>query len=245
MSRLRALVVEDELPARRYLVELLTDTGHVAPVAAVGAVAAADLAMLNLEIDAAFIDIRLIDRPGDRSGLDWALGLAALADPPLLVFATASPEHALAAFDAGAADYLLKPFTRERVATCVDRLLARRATRAPRPPATRLLARTATDLVFLSLEGVLAFEAAERLTYVHHLEGRFLVDLSLAALEADFAVKLVRTHRNWLVALDHVRQLGRGEATLMVGASLTVPVSRERAASVREALLSRAVGIRR
>jgi DNA-binding LytR/AlgR family response regulator len=232
MSRLRALIVEDELPARRYLVELLTGTGHVAPVAAVGTVDAADLAMLNLEVDAAFIDIRLIDRPGDRSGLDWALGLAALADPPLLVFATASPEHALAAFDAGAADYLLKPFTRERVATCVDRLLERRSTGAPRRAATRLLARTATDLVFLSLEGVLAFEAAERLTYVHHLE-------------ADFAVKLVRTHRNWLVALDHVRQLGRGEATLMVGASLSVPVSRERAPSVREALLSRAVGIRR
>ena len=162
------------------------------------------------------------------------------------MLATALADHALAAFEAGAVDYLLKPFTRQRVATCVERLLARRPARAAAPP-TRLVARTATSLVFLPLAGVLAFEAAERLVHVHHLDGRFLVDLSLAALETQFADRVTRTHRNWLVVLDHVRELGRpsGDLALHVGADLVVPVSRDRAPAVRDALVSRAVGARR
>jgi DNA-binding LytR/AlgR family response regulator len=57
----------------------------------------------------------------------------------------------------------------------------------------------------------------------------------------------MRTHRNWLVVLDHVRELGRGtgELVLHVGPQLVVPVSRDRAPAVREALVSRALGSRR
>lgn len=241
------MIVEDEAPARRYLGELLHATGRIELVAAVGTVAEANQALAaELDLDVVFVDIRLIDRPGDASGLDWARRIASARDAPQLVLATALAEHALAAFDAGAVDYLLKPLTRQRVATCVDRLVARRPARAS-TAATRLVARTATSLVFLPLAGVLAFEAADRLTYVHHADGRYLVDLSLAALEARFADRIVRTHRNWIVVLDHVRALGRGsgELAVQVGAELAVPVSRDRAPAVREALVSRALGSRR
>jgi DNA-binding LytR/AlgR family response regulator len=247
MTGLRALIVEDEPPARRYLGELLHSTGRVETVAAVASVAEATQALdAELGIDAAFVDVRLVDRPGDASGLVWAQRVAASRNPPQLVLATALAEHAVAAFEAGVVDYLLKPFTRQRVATCVDRLLARQPARAA-PPPTRLLARTATSLVFLPLDGVLGFEAADRLVYVHHLDGRFLVDLSLAALEAQFADRATRTHRNWVVMLDHVRELGRpsGDLALHVGPALVVPVSRDRAPAVRDALVSRAVGARR
>lgn len=245
MTGLRAMIVEDEAPARRYLGELLRDTGRIEVAAAVTTVAEANQALAaELALDVAFVDIRLIDRPSDVSGLDWARRVVAMRDAPQLVLATALAEHALAAFDAGAVDYLLKPFTRQRVATCVDRLVTRRPSRTTAP--RRLVARTATSLVFLPLVGVLAFEAEDRLAYVHHVDGRYLVDLSLAALEAQFADRVLRTHRNWLVVLDHVRELGRGsgELALQVG-GLAVPVSRDRAPAVREALVSRAVGGRR
>jgi DNA-binding LytR/AlgR family response regulator len=238
------MVVDDELPARRYLGELLQAAGSVELVAAVATVDEADQALAaDLELDVVFVDIRLVDRPGDASGLDWARRVATRPNPPHLVLATALAEHALAAFDAGAIDYLLKPFTRQRVATCVERLIARRPARAA-GVATRLVARTASSLVFLPLDGVLAFEAQDRLVYVHHVDGRYLADLSLAALASQFADRALRTHRNWLVVLEHVRELGRGsgELTLQVGANLTVPVSRDRAPAVRNALVSRAVG---
>jgi DNA-binding LytR/AlgR family response regulator len=242
MTALRVLVVEDEPPARDYLVELLRASDGVGDIVSVGSVVDATAAMRDAPgLSAAFVDIRLVDRPGDTSGLAWARAVMATPAPPSLVFATALPEHALAAFEAGAVDYLLKPFTQARVTRCVDRLHARRQVltgRAGGAP-TRLLARSGTSLVFLSFEGVYAFEAADRMTHVHHADGKFLVDPSLATLEHDLAWRLIRVHRNWLVVAAHVRRLVRGsEPMLLVGPSLKVPVSRERAAQVREALLA-------
>jgi DNA-binding LytR/AlgR family response regulator len=240
MTGLRVLVVEDELPAREYLVELLRACDGITDVIAVGRVAEATAAMRDaLGISAAFVDIRLVDRPGDTTGLAWASAIMASPAPPLLVFATAMPDHALEAFEAGAVDYLLKPFTPARVRRCVERLHARGQVRTDLP--ARVLARAGTSLVFLSLDGVYAFEAADRLTHVHHADGKFLVDPSLTALEHDLASRLIRVHRNWLVA--PVRRLERGsEPMLLVGPSLQVPVSRDRAALVREVLLAGALG---
>jgi DNA-binding LytR/AlgR family response regulator len=246
MIGLRALVLEDEAPARDYLAELLQACHGIGEVVAVGTTDEATAAMrAAIGVDVVFVDIRLVDRPGDTSGLAWAHAIASSGDPPLLVFATAMPGHALQAFETGAADYLLKPITPQRVWRCVERLCARRSDRMPRAPA-RLLARTANSLVFLPLDGVYAFEAAERITHVLHADGRFLVDLSLAALEHDLTDRVLRIHRNWLVAIAHVRQLERGsEPMLVVGPDLRLPVSRDRAAAVRDALLGNALGIRR
>ncbi len=80
--------------------------------------------ILALRPDVAFLDIRM---PG-RNGLEVAQALAAgAAVLPELVFVTAYDQYALAAFDAAAADYLLKPVAAPRLARCVERLKARLA----------------------------------------------------------------------------------------------------------------------
>src|SRR5262249_57948322 len=111
--------------------------------------------------------------------------------------------------------------------------------------------RRKSALVFLRLDEVWAFESAERLAYVHTVRGRFEIDLSLSAVEASIGRTLLRVHRSWLVNIDHVKELeGRGSETiLMVGGTddngyLRVPVSRERAQPVRDALLASTTGIR-
>jgi DNA-binding LytR/AlgR family response regulator len=92
------------------------------------------------------------------------------------------------------------------------------------------------------------------LSFVHSRQGKFDIDLSLAAIETSFGRALVRVHRNWLVNLAFARELDRegNETTLFVGASLgdesqgvRVPVSRDRAQSLRSALLAGATGLRR
>jgi len=82
---------------------------------------------------------------------------------------------------------------------------------------------------------------------VHHREGRFLVDPSLAALESQFGELVIRTHRNWLAARRHVRRLDRASSDLclVVGDDLQVPVSRDRAAAVRKELLAGTLGLLR
>ena len=247
---LRALLLDDEPPARDYLAELLTDTGAVEVVAAVGSARAARQVLTGpLELDVMFVDVQLVGSAGNEDGIDLVRSLD--RQGPAVVLATAHKHHALEAFDLGVRDYLHKPFTRDRVAACVRRLLEHRK---PPAPISRIVARQHRSLVFIERDSVFAFEADDRLTYVHAVEGRLDFDLPLSAIEATFGESIVRVHRNWLVNLALVRQIERGEGgetALLVGTRtstvppLRVPVARERAARVRELLLANAAGMRR
>ena len=108
--------------------------------------------------------------------------------------------------------------------------------------------------MFLEPQEIWAFEAADRLTFVHTLHGTFDIDLSLAAVEASFARAFVRVHRNWLVNAAHIKELERdghetklfvGDGVADAGKGVRVPVARERAGAVREMLLTNATGLRR
>jgi DNA-binding LytR/AlgR family response regulator len=250
-SPLRALVVEDEWPARNYLVELL-EASQLAEV--VGAVASLEDARqaLQLAVDVVFVDIAL-GGAGTGTGLDLVRESATNPKRPMFVLATAFREHAIEAFDLGVDDYLLKPFTDERVDQCLGRLHARRRAASPGGP-LRIVARRGRSLVFLEPNEVWAFEAADRLTSVHTPHGSFDLDLSLSAIEASVGRTLTRVHRNWLVNAAHIKELSRdgAETTIFVGAGIgrdkagvSVPVARERAQSVREMLLASATGLRR
>jgi two-component system response regulator LytT len=256
-SKLRVLIVEDEWPARNYLVELLVGSGLAEVVGAVASVTEAQEALRpasRLGIDAAFVDVQLARDGGDRAGLTFARAMRESAPEVRVVLATAFDEHAIAAFELGAIDYLLKPFGEERVLQCLHRLQRLRAARPLKPSvATRIVARRRRSLVFLEPEEIWAFEADERLTFVHTRHGKFDVDLSLAAIELSLGARLTRVHRKWLVNATHVRELMRdsNETLLFVGdgmagegAGIEVPVSRERVAVVRETLLRSAVGTR-
>ncbi len=256
---LRALVVEDEWPARNYLVELLESSGLAEVVGAVGSMDEARQALavdaLGVGVDVVFVDISLEGASPGETGLTLVREVADQPTAPMFVFATAFDEHALAAFDLGAVDYLLKPFSEDRVGQCLRRLHHHRAeARVPSNGPPRIVARRKRSLVFLQPHEIWAFEAADRLTFVHTTHGLFDIDLSLAAVETSFGRAFVRVHRNWLVNATHIKELERDghETKLFVGASVAdagrgvrVPVARERAAAVREMLLTNATGLRR
>lgn len=259
LSRLRALIVEDEWPARNYLAELLQHSGLAEVVGAVPDLEDARQALqspsADTPIDVVFVDLRLAGEPTEDAGLTLVREFASQPGAPQFVIATAFKHHTLEAFELGVVDYLLKPFSAERVEQCLRRLRARRPPR-PREPAgpTRVVARRKKSLVFLALDEVWAIEAVNRLTFVHTRFGRFDLDLSLSAIEASFGRSLIRVHRNWLVNPAHVRELERGEGdtTLYLGPDpgdsgegIRAPVARDRAQQVRDTLLSAATGIRR
>ena len=251
---LRALVVEDELPARNYLVELLHATGSVEVAAAVETLDEARqlLGEGDIGVDIAFVDINLATSGGRDSGLTLVREMAGKPGAPLFVLTTALKQHAIEAFELGVVDYILKPFDEERIRQCLDRLRARLPKPAPRPRLERIVARRNKGIVFLLLNEVWAFEASGRLTFVHTTHGRFDIDLSLAALETSYGERLMRVHRNWLVNIEHVKAMERedGDTEVFVGTSpegqgVRVPVARERAKAVKDLLLSGAMGIRK
>ncbi|MDP3275165.1 MAG: LytTR family DNA-binding domain-containing protein [Deltaproteobacteria bacterium] len=248
---LRALVLEDEWSARGYLVELLHESGLVTVVAAVASASQASEALDQEFAHVAFVDVNLAGSPHDDSGIRWVRSLTARARAPRVVLTTASERHAIEAFALGVEDYLLKPFTTERVTQCAQRLsLALSPSIAVAPAVRRIAARAGSRLVFLHLDEVWAFEASSRLTFVHTRRGKFDVDLSLTALEASLGNTLLRVHRNWLVRIESVASLERnsGETVLQLGdldALVHVPVARDRTTVVRDALLDASVGLRK
>ena len=250
-AKLRALVIDDEWPARNYLVELLEGSGLAEVVGAVPNLAQAEQALTELQIDVAFVDIQLAGS-GQVAGLEFVRDRSDVLGAPMYVMATAFKQHAVDAFDLGVADYLVKPFTEERVEQCLYRLRARRPAEQKRP--LRIVARRGKSLIFLDPEQILAFEASGRMTFVHTAHGKFDLDLSLAAIESSFGQTLTRVHRSWLVNALHIRELEREghDTRLVVGTrpgshepALVIPVARERSQAVRDLLLSNAMGLRR
>jgi two-component system response regulator LytT len=261
LTRLRTLIIEDEWPARNYLAELLQGSG-LAEV--VGAAANLDAAREVLEappdsgtLDAVFVDVHLVGERVENAGLEIIREFAGRPNAPQFVIASAFRKHTLEAFELGVVDYLVKPFSDERVEQCLRRVLARRP--APVRPSTagkppRIVARRKKSLVFLALDEVWAIEAANRLTFVHTPFGRFELDLSLNSIEATSSISLTRVHRNWLVNLTHVREIERSDGGTILyigpgvggsGQGIRAPVARERAQQVRDTLLATATGIRR
>jgi DNA-binding LytR/AlgR family response regulator len=136
--------------------------------------------------------------------------------------------------------------------------LARRGARQNLLPCAqapwRLAARGGKRIVFLSASEVWAFEAKQRLCFVHSRYGRFDVDLSLTELQSStFARSLLRPHRNWLVHASKILRLEQVDdgLCLAVGESLSndtgglcVPVSRSLSSHVRRLLLADTIGLR-
>jgi two-component system, LytTR family, response regulator AlgR len=206
------LVVDDEPLARQRLRDLLAEVPGVRVLgeAANGAEACREVQALQPDLVLMDIAMPVMD------GLEAAAHLAGLEAPPLLVFCTAHDEHALAAFEARAIDYLMKPVRRERLAAALARARELRASRVrqPPPPAstqarTHLCARLRGSLRLIPLEDVIYLQAEEKYVVVHHVGGEDLIEDSLKSLEQEFPERFLRIHRNCLVARAELRELHR------------------------------------
>lgn len=207
------LIADDEPLARERLSALLAELGGHRVVAQVGDGRSAVETCLAQAIDVVLLDIEM----PEMDGLEAARHLAALDSPPAVVFCTAFDEHALAAFDASAVDYVLKPVRAERLAAALQRAAERRAgqkTMAPPPPVsgrvrTHLAARLRGSLRLIPVNEVRYLQAEEKYVVVHHARGEDLVEDSLKSLETEFSTRFLRIHRNCLVAREQFSELRR------------------------------------
>ncbi|NHZ33735.1 LytR/AlgR family response regulator transcription factor [Massilia rubra] len=121
----RALIVDDEEPGRINLRYALADHPRWQVAGECASVASAQALINARDVDVVFLDIQM---PGD-SGLVLARALAAMANPPLVIFVTAHNAFALEAFEVHALDYLLKPVHDARLAAALARAEAMLALR--------------------------------------------------------------------------------------------------------------------
>lgn len=243
---MRVVIVDDESLARERLKRLLQEfPGYEVVGEAADGESALDV-IDNEEPDLVLLDIRM----GGVDGLHVARSLTEYDPPPAVIFTTAYSEHALSAFDAKAAGYLLKPIRLEKLKEALQS--ARRPNRAQKPKGSGgdtakpkrefVTATTREGLVRVPAEDIVYFLADQKYTTVCHLHGEVLIEESLKTLEEDFAPWFLRVHRKALVATRFIAGLerDRGGEQLhwlsMKHASNPLPVSRRRLAEVRRFL---------
>jgi DNA-binding LytR/AlgR family response regulator len=242
---LRVLAADDEAPALEELTYLLRRHPRVEKVrpAADATEALRDLGRMVTEgdrLDAVFLDICM---PG-LDGLDFTRVVTGFADPPAVVFVTAHEEFAVAAFELGAVDYLLKPVDPGRLSEALRRVdeTINRDAAAEEPEAgemipvelggrTRLIARAS----------VTHAEAHGDYVRLHTTDGSYLVRVPLTTLAERWrAAGFIRIHRSTLVAAAHINELrfDDGRAVVQVG-DRPLPVSRRHTREVRDLLVRR------
>jgi DNA-binding LytR/AlgR family response regulator len=240
-----ALIADDEEAPREQLRAALRQAWPALEIVVLAAngVDAWD-GFLEFEPQVCFLDIRM---PG-LSGIDVAQRIGTQAQ---VVFATAYGDHALAAFDAGAVDYLLKPVDTARLAQTVVRLQARLApTAAPpepaalhallaqlsnqvrRPPPLRVLqASVGREVRLIRADDVIYFESDSRYTRVVWADGDALIRTPLKELLAQLdEQQFWQVHRGVIVAHRHIASAVRVNESHMHltlrGRSERLPVSR-------------------
>ena len=246
---MRILIVDDEAPARARLHALVEELGS--PYRVVGEAADGREALDRCgrgDVDLALLDIRM---PG-LDGLDCAAALAELPAPPAVIFVTAYEQHALAAFDRNAVDYLLKPVRKERLQRALERavsltrpqLRALEELRGQGGDGEFLTIRVRGGLRRVPLDEVLYFQADQKYVTLRHLHGEELLEESLKNLEERYGERLLRIHRNALVAKRYLRRLERGHDhqcfVVLEGCDQRLEVSRRHLAEVRTWLEGRA-----
>jgi two-component system response regulator AlgR len=205
------LIVDDEPRARDRLRHLLAAIPGATVVGEAGNGGDALAQAAATAPDIVLLDVRM---PG-MDGLEAARHLADLPSPPAVIFTTAFEQHALEAFDAHAAGYLLKPVRLEKLEQAIAR--ARQPTRAQLGQMTeaagsrrtQLPVRTREQLKLIPVDEILCFIADQKYVTVRHTGGEDLTEEPLRALEQEFAAEFVRVHRNALAALRHIEAVDR------------------------------------
>jgi two-component system LytT family response regulator len=229
-NRVRALIVDDEELGRRMLRSLLSSDEDVQVVGEAASAGEARRQIADHQPDLVFMDIEM---PGG-SGIEL---LRQIGEPcPYVILVTAHPEFALPAFEAQAADYLVKPVQRERFLGSVLRAKKRIAERRvaglarqiagavggngaapghaeqPSPPAQKyadqMTIRVRRRLFSLEVDDISWIQGASQYSRVHTKSGEYLLSRTLASLECELDPrKFFRIHRSAIVNAAHVREV--------------------------------------
>lgn len=245
---LTVLAVDDEAPALDELAYLLDRHPDIAEVIRAGDATSALRELNARRIDAVFLDINM---PG-LSGIELAGVLANFSERPAIVFVTAHDDKAVAAFDVGAIDYLLKPIRDDRLDEAVRRAAGvQTADAGPAEPADEPAKEPESDVVPAEVGGVTHLVPRDSIGWVeaegdyarlHSASGSHLVRIPLSTLETRWRDHgFQRVHRSYLVALRLVTGLRSTDGAMLVrlranGASPAVelPVSRRQARELRD-----------
>lgn len=213
---LRVLIVDDEEPARALLREYLSGYDDVEVVGEGANGFEAVKAVAELRPDLLLLDVQMPKLNGFEV-------LELLPEAPAVVFITAHDEFAVRAFEAHAVDYLLKPFSPERLREAIRRARTRlgqpppvaaaalhRAARPTAPYLERVLVREGSRVHVVPVPAIDYVESQDDTLVLHVAGARHRKQQTLTALEAQLDPgRFVRIHRTFLLNVERLARLER------------------------------------
>ncbi|MBC5764605.1 LytR/AlgR family response regulator transcription factor [Ramlibacter albus] len=221
MTTITTLIAEDEPLAAEALADWVHDTPSLKLVATCADGESALQTIKDLEPQLVLLDIEM---PA-LNGLQVLRGVRDAGLKPAVIFTTAYDEHALAAFELHAADYLLKPFSRERFDEAVDHALSRseapplEALEQVREPQrlTRILVRDRGMIIPVAVDTIELLQSDSKYTSITSRGQSYLVRLPITSFEQQLdPQRFLKLHRGCIVNLEFVQSMKPNESSQLV-----------------------------
>lgn len=251
MNKIRVLLAEDEEPARKRMLRLLENFEQIEIVGLAEDGLQALEQLVDLEPDVVFLDIEM---PG-LNGLEVAQNIPKNLHP-IIIFATAYQEHAVKAFELNSVDYLLKPITKERMLTTIEKIQKNLALKEiPNIPYDELNHQlqqngfqfnnkipipTADRYKLVDINDIIIVQVEDRLTHIFTNDRRYMINQTLEQFEKKLpSNNFVKVNRSAIVNLSHVKEFviwfGH-RLKLILSNGMEVVCSRERSKSLKQLL---------
>lgn len=235
---INTIIADDEVLARQKLRHFLEDEEDV-QIVGEGSTASETIELANLTHPSLILlDIQM---PG-MDGFDVVTALSAkkAAPTPRIIFTTAYDQYALRAFEINAVDYLLKPFTRQRLQQAIQRVREQLALQGndlkpyrqgTEPYTTRIVFKSRGRILFLPVSDIRWIGAEENYVRICTERENHLLRETMANFENRLDPKsFIRVHRSAIVNLQFVKEIRtdsvEGESFVLMHDGQKVPVSR-------------------
>ena len=234
---LKAIVVDDEKPARDELKFMLSEAGGVEVVAEAANAADAITALHEYACDVMFLDINM----PDANGLNLAGALRTLHFPPCVVFVTAYSEYAVDAFGVKATDYLLKPVELNRLKEAISAVEKQVAVQSKEQRRQVVTCEKAGKRISVNANDILFAKARDDYAFIQTKDDSYFAPTSLSAIEKQLeGTGFMRIHRSYLVNLKKVEEVlsadGGSLGVKLGGYDEPLPVSRRKISVLKKTL---------
>jgi DNA-binding LytR/AlgR family response regulator len=212
-SNINTLIAEDEQHSRERLKEILQDFKELIVIDTAADGLSAIEKIDRLKPDLVFLDIQM---PG-ANGFEV---LEKTTHQPMVIFVTAYDQYAIKAFETNAVDYILKPSSKERIATAVKRALQRsqkmnhqlletlKHALEQKKYMNRFAAKQGDEVLIIPEEDVFYFQAESKYVFLYTNNRRYFFEMTLKELEKSLDPdRFCRIHKSTIVSLDKVQKL--------------------------------------
>jgi len=236
MDKYNAIIIEDEKLARDLVKNYLLDIANIELIGEFSDGFSGLKAINELKPDIVFLDVQM----PKLTGLEL---LELLDNPPVIIFTTAYDEFAVKAFELNAIDYLLKPFSKERFNTAVQKSINNLGSSASsllnlknqvntQKAVDKIVVKTNNNIQVIMLNDVNYIESEDDYVMIHTLTGKYLKHQTMKFYEENLnASQFIRIHRSYIVNVSQINKIekfGKDTYQVVLKNDINLKVSRSR-----------------